>query len=797
MENYRQIKVLGKGSFGSAWLVQRIKDNAQFVAKEVRLSNMKPAERESAKHEITMLRQLQHPNITRYVDHFEHRGALFIVMEYANGGDLYTKIKSRNGQRFTEKDILHYFTQLCLALLHMHEHRVLHRDLKSQNVFLTADGIVKLGDFGISTVLRNTYELKRTVCGTPYYFSPELCLNKPYNNKSDVWALGCILYELTTLTHAFDGRNFNALVQKILKGVYPPIHPSYSSDLSKLVASMLKIDPNQRPNVQQIMQLPFIRNFLGGLEAEMRGAADMKKPLVPVEERQRLQVEAQARVEANKGAEELRQKKASEAAEARDLQRNQRLEAAQKAMEQQIREHEARLHQIRDNQKKYEDEQAKRKKELEERMKEQRRVQQERAMQQAKVQKLREEEWEKNMKQQQDDNKRRLELQQQQLQQGAMSPTPRVTPSPTPGAAAGGGGGAAAYDASDAARIYREMRREAQANKQRALDAPVSSSPQQFHPQANPFVLGGVARPNGNSPIQRNSPVVQPSSAAQPSPQRPQMSEADAEEARRNAYWQMRREAEENKRRMMGFEPSPVSNAAPAPPSLAQQAPQVRRSPPPTPPEQQQATPPAARSPQFAPRASPVAQHSPAPIVVPAAAAVVAGDSSDDEEVGYHAFLNGEAVAQGHRVGDSGDEGGAGEYKKMHAAIQDALRKSSAVPIHAIITSPNAAVAAGGDDFGDPDENDPTRFIMEGQTLHLPNCTMEDPLMSRIESLRMFLEASLGEDRFIQAYRLLDGVGESDDDTIARVENILPPTQHRFIPVISQLLVCEAFFNRQ
>ncbi|EAN82735.1 protein kinase, putative, partial [Trypanosoma cruzi] len=105
MENYIQIRVLGKGSFGSAWLVQRRSDKAQFVAKEVRLGGMKPAERESAKHEIEVLRTLNHPNITRYVDHYEKNGSLYIVMEYANGGDLYTKIRSRKGMRFREKGI--------------------------------------------------------------------------------------------------------------------------------------------------------------------------------------------------------------------------------------------------------------------------------------------------------------------------------------------------------------------------------------------------------------------------------------------------------------------------------------------------------------------------------------------------------------------------------------------------------------------------------------------------------------------------------------------------------------------
>ena len=104
---------------------------------------------------------------------------------------------------------------------------MLHRDLKSQNIFLLGNGRLVLGDLGISKVLDGTMDFAQTCIGTPYYMSPEIFKNKPYSYKSDVWALGCLLYEMTTLTHAFDAQSLNGLAQKIIKGRYPPVHAKY------------------------------------------------------------------------------------------------------------------------------------------------------------------------------------------------------------------------------------------------------------------------------------------------------------------------------------------------------------------------------------------------------------------------------------------------------------------------------------------------------------------------------------------------------------------------------------------
>ena len=124
-------------------------------------------------------------------------------MVYCEGGDVYSKIKASKGKNFSEDVILEWLVQMGLALFYLHERKILHRDMKTQNIFLK-NGKIRLGDFGIAKVLDSTKDFANTCIGTPYYMSPELFKNKPYGYKSDVWALGCVLYEMCNLRHAFD-----------------------------------------------------------------------------------------------------------------------------------------------------------------------------------------------------------------------------------------------------------------------------------------------------------------------------------------------------------------------------------------------------------------------------------------------------------------------------------------------------------------------------------------------------------------------------------------------------------------
>ncbi|XP_076409408.1 serine/threonine-protein kinase Nek1 isoform X5 [Peromyscus maniculatus bairdii] len=258
MEKYVRLQKIGEGSFGKAVLVKSTEDSRHYVIKEINISRMSGKERQESRREVAVLANMKHPNIVQYKESFEENGSLYIVMDYCEGGDLFKRINAQKGALFQEDQILDWFVQICLALKHVHDRKILHRDIKSQNIFLTKDGTVQLGDFGIARVLNSTVELARTCIGTPYYLSPEICENKPYNNKSDIWALGCVLYELCTLKHAFEAGNMKNLVLKIISGSFPPVSLHYSYDLRSLLSQLFKRNPRDRPSVNSILEKGFI-----------------------------------------------------------------------------------------------------------------------------------------------------------------------------------------------------------------------------------------------------------------------------------------------------------------------------------------------------------------------------------------------------------------------------------------------------------------------------------------------------------------------------------------------------------
>lgn len=260
LDQFEFIRQIGKGSYGEVTLQRHKKDRKQYVLKRINLKKASKREQHAAEQEAKLLSKLKHPNIVTYKDSFQGKdGYLHIAMQFCEGGDLYTKLKEQKGVPLEERQVVEWFVQIAMALQYMHERNILHRDLKTQNIFLTKSKIIKVGDLGIARVLESSSDMATTLIGTPYYMSPELFSNKPYNHKSDVWALGCCVYEMATLKHAFNAKDMNSLVYKILKGKMPLMPKQYSPELIQIIKNMLHQEPEKRPSVNRILRDPYIK----------------------------------------------------------------------------------------------------------------------------------------------------------------------------------------------------------------------------------------------------------------------------------------------------------------------------------------------------------------------------------------------------------------------------------------------------------------------------------------------------------------------------------------------------------
>ncbi|XP_049779795.1 serine/threonine-protein kinase Nek8 [Schistocerca cancellata] len=278
LDGYEKLRVVGKGAFGSAVLYRKVADDTLVVMKEVNMTELNAVERQAALNEVQVLSMLHHPNIIRYLGSFEREGILMIEMEYADGGTL-AQMLSQRTVHLNEREIILLFQQIVSAIQYMHHHNILHRDLKTANVFLTKDNIIKVGDFGISKMM-STRGQAHTVVGTPYYISPEMCEGKQYGQKSDIWALGCILYEMACLQKTFEGSNLPALVNKIMKGQFQPIPSGYSAGFRQLVHDLLQRDPVFRPSAAEILESrlpPLLDNALNTASAVNVSSSSNKK----------------------------------------------------------------------------------------------------------------------------------------------------------------------------------------------------------------------------------------------------------------------------------------------------------------------------------------------------------------------------------------------------------------------------------------------------------------------------------------------------------------------------------------
>lgn len=303
LSDFKLLKKLGSGSFGSVHCVERLETGRLYAMKQVDISDLSDQEQAQAAREAQILARMDSEYVVQYFDSFVDDEALCIVMELCDG-DLHRALKARRGELLPETMVRSLFIQICCGLAFLHSHRIMHRDLKAANVFLVAgsapeadaakstggasgpdllddpDGSVarsirvRVGDLGVAKLLSTQTRFSRTLTGSPFYLSPELLSEKPYNQKSDCWALGCILYELLTLRHPFDARNQGALILKILQGTYPPIsRTQYSPEIRGLVDELLTRDSRRRPSVMTVLSKPFVAAWAAELGLELPAEA--------------------------------------------------------------------------------------------------------------------------------------------------------------------------------------------------------------------------------------------------------------------------------------------------------------------------------------------------------------------------------------------------------------------------------------------------------------------------------------------------------------------------------------------
>ena len=260
MNDFQIISKLGEGAYSTVFKVKRIIDNQIYALKKVKLMNLSEKEKENSLNEVRILASVKSNFVVSYKEAFfdEKDNTLCIVMEFADRGDLYQKIVAhkKSAKFFEESDIWRIFIQLVKGLKALHDLKILHRDMKSANVFLFSNGCAKLGDLNVSKVARRG--LGYTQTGTPYYASPEVWKDKPYDHKSDVWSLGCVLYEMITLRPPFRAKDMEGLFNKVCKGQYSRIPDRFSEDLFKIVQYLLQVNSIQRPSCEQILQHPIV-----------------------------------------------------------------------------------------------------------------------------------------------------------------------------------------------------------------------------------------------------------------------------------------------------------------------------------------------------------------------------------------------------------------------------------------------------------------------------------------------------------------------------------------------------------
>ena len=256
---YNEISLLIKDEIKQVYFAEKKENHQKVIIKQISLVKLDEKLKKMAKDEGIILSELEHPNIINWYEFNLEKDKETIIMEYGEGGDLSQKIseQKKKNEPFTEKQIIDWFIQICEGVKYIHDKKIIHRDLKPNNIFLTKDNKIKIGDFGLAKTLAFQNQAKTNV-GAPAYLSPEILNDEPYDYKSDIWNLGIILYELTQLKHPFinDDIGVEKRVSFMKKGKFIEFNnTNYSDKLLNLIPNLLKVDLNERYNINQIIEV--------------------------------------------------------------------------------------------------------------------------------------------------------------------------------------------------------------------------------------------------------------------------------------------------------------------------------------------------------------------------------------------------------------------------------------------------------------------------------------------------------------------------------------------------------------